>query len=174
MPKNKKERIGRLLEMHSNDREDIKIARTGDIVAVAGLKDVTTGETLCDEKHPIVLERMEFPDPVIKVGNRKTDRQTYDTHFERTEFPPTRPSRWVIRRQTDGQADTSSNLCHPFGAGRWSDRLTDRQDMDARKYRQTDRQTDRQTWMRGNTDRQTDRCMDMGTYEGGNGAGQVV
>jgi elongation factor G len=59
--KGKKERIGRLLMMHANNREDIKVARTGDIVAVAGLKDVITGETLCDEKAPIVLERMEFP-----------------------------------------------------------------------------------------------------------------
>ncbi len=63
----KKERIGRLLEMHANSREDVKLARTGDIVAVAGLKDVVTGDTLCDEKAPILLERMDFPDPVIKV-----------------------------------------------------------------------------------------------------------
>ena len=47
--------------MHANNREDIKVARTGDIIAVAGLKDVITGETLCDEKMPIMLERMEFP-----------------------------------------------------------------------------------------------------------------
>lgn len=59
--KGKKERIGRLLQMHANSREDVKIARAGDIVAIAGLKDVITGETLCDEKAPIVLERMEFP-----------------------------------------------------------------------------------------------------------------
>lgn len=56
-----------MMEMHSNDRQDITHARTGDIVAIAGLKDVTTGDTLCDEKHPIVLERMEFPEPVIKA-----------------------------------------------------------------------------------------------------------
>ena len=66
--KGKKERVGRLLEMHANSREDIKAARAGDIIAIGGLKDVITGETLCDEKHPIVLERMEFPDPVIKVA----------------------------------------------------------------------------------------------------------
>ena len=59
--KGRKERIGRLLMMHANNREDIKVARTGDIIAVAGLKDVITGETLCDEKQPIMLERMEFP-----------------------------------------------------------------------------------------------------------------
>jgi elongation factor G len=56
--KGKKERIGRLLEMHANDRVDIKTARAGDIVAIAGLKDTITGETLCDEDHPVVLERM--------------------------------------------------------------------------------------------------------------------
>lgn len=66
--KGKKERIGRLVEMHANSREDIKIARAGDIVAVGGLKDVVTGDTLCDEKEPVLLERMEFPDPVIKVA----------------------------------------------------------------------------------------------------------
>ena len=64
----KKERIGRLMEMHANSREDVKMARAGDIVAVAGLKDVITGDTLCDEKAPVLLERMEFPDPVIKVA----------------------------------------------------------------------------------------------------------
>ena len=66
--KGKKERIGRLLEMHANAREDIKEARTGDIVAIAGLKDTTTGDTLCDQGKQIILERMEFPDPVIKVA----------------------------------------------------------------------------------------------------------
>eukprot|EP00898_Chlorokybus_atmophyticus_P009244 jgi/Chlat1/94/Chrsp1S03203 len=66
--KNRKERIGRLLEMHANSREDIKSARTGDIIAICGLKDTITGETLCDPDHPVVLERMEFPDPVIKVA----------------------------------------------------------------------------------------------------------
>jgi elongation factor G len=66
--KGKKERVGRLLEMHANDRVDIKTARAGDIVAIAGLKDTITGETLCDEDHPVVLERMDFPDPVIKIA----------------------------------------------------------------------------------------------------------
>ncbi|XP_072956966.1 elongation factor G-2, chloroplastic-like [Typha angustifolia] len=66
--KGKKERIGRLLEMHANSREDIKFALTGDIVALAGLKDTITGETLSDPEKPIVLERMDFPDPVIKVA----------------------------------------------------------------------------------------------------------
>lgn len=66
--KGKKERIGRLLEMHANSREDVKVALAGDIIALAGMKDTNTGETLCDPDKPIVLERMEFPDPVIKVA----------------------------------------------------------------------------------------------------------
>lgn len=66
--KGKKERIGRLLEMHANSREDVKVALTGDIVALAGLKDTITGETLSDPEKPVVLERMDFPDPVIKVA----------------------------------------------------------------------------------------------------------
>jgi elongation factor G len=66
--KDKKERIGRMLLMHANHREDIKEAFTGDIVALAGLKDVTTGDTLCDPAKPIILERMEFPEPVIEVA----------------------------------------------------------------------------------------------------------
>jgi elongation factor G len=66
--KGKKERIGRLLEMHANSREDVKVALTGDIIALAGLKDTITGETLCDPEHPVVLERMDFPDPVIKIA----------------------------------------------------------------------------------------------------------
>jgi elongation factor G len=66
--KGKKERVGRLLEMHANERQDIKSARTGDIVAIGGLKDTTTGDTLCEQSKPIILERMEFPDPVIKVA----------------------------------------------------------------------------------------------------------
>ncbi|HIP68962.1 MAG TPA: elongation factor G [Chromatiales bacterium] len=64
----KKERIGRLLQMHSNSREEIKEVRAGDIAAAVGLKDVTTGDTLCDLKEVIVLERMEFPEPVISVA----------------------------------------------------------------------------------------------------------
>ncbi|MHA1517089.1 MAG: elongation factor G [Alphaproteobacteria bacterium] len=66
--KDKKERIGRMLLMHSNHREDIKEAYAGDIVAIAGLKDVTTGDTLCDANKPVILERMEFPAPVIEVA----------------------------------------------------------------------------------------------------------
>jgi elongation factor G len=66
--KSKRERIGRLLQMHSNSREEIKEVRAGDIAAAVGLKDVTTGETLCDPNDQITLERMEFPEPVISVA----------------------------------------------------------------------------------------------------------
>ncbi|MBL8670849.1 MAG: elongation factor G [Alphaproteobacteria bacterium] len=66
--KDNKERVGRMLLMHANNREDIKEARAGDIIAIAGLKGTTTGDTLCDPAHPVVLERMEFPDPVIEVA----------------------------------------------------------------------------------------------------------
>ena len=66
--KGKKERFGRILQMHANSREELKEVRAGDIAAAVGLKDVTTGDTLCDANHVIVLERMEFPDPVIAVA----------------------------------------------------------------------------------------------------------
>ncbi|MGH6812955.1 MAG: elongation factor G [Methylocella sp.] len=66
--KDKKERIGRMLLMHANNREDIKEAYSGDIVALAGLKDTRTGDTLCDQNKPVILERMEFPDPVIEIA----------------------------------------------------------------------------------------------------------
>ncbi len=66
--KNKKERVGRILRMHANHREDIDMVQTGDIAAIVGLKDTTTGDTLCDEKNPILLESMEFPDPVIDIA----------------------------------------------------------------------------------------------------------
>ncbi|OZC34688.1 elongation factor G [Marinobacter vinifirmus] len=66
--KGKKERVGRMVQMHANDREEIKEVLAGDIAAAIGLKNVTTGDTLCDENHKIVLERMEFPEPVISVA----------------------------------------------------------------------------------------------------------
>jgi len=66
--KDNRERIGRMLLMHANSREDVKEARAGDIVAIAGLKNTTTGDTLCDPIKPVILERMEFPDPVIEVA----------------------------------------------------------------------------------------------------------
>ena len=66
--KGKKERIGRILQMHANHRKEIEKVYSGDIAAAVGLKDTTTGDTLCDEEHPIILESMEFPDPVISVA----------------------------------------------------------------------------------------------------------
>ena len=66
--KNQRERIGRILQMHANHREDIETVYSGDIAAVVGLKNTTTGDTLCDQNHPIILESMEFPEPVIRVA----------------------------------------------------------------------------------------------------------
>ena len=73
--KQKKERIGRLVQMHANHREEIPEIYSGDICAIVGLKDTATGYTLCDEKHPIVLEQMEFPEPVIKVAIEPKTKQ---------------------------------------------------------------------------------------------------
>ncbi len=76
--KEKNERIGRMLQMHANDRTEIKSAVAGDIVAIVGLKDTTTGETLCDKSNSVILEKMEFPEPVIKVAvepKTKNDQQ---------------------------------------------------------------------------------------------------
>ena len=66
--KDKRERVGRLLQMHANKREEIEEVRAGDIAAAIGLKDTRTGDTLCDDEHPIILEAMKFPDPVIDVA----------------------------------------------------------------------------------------------------------
>jgi elongation factor G len=75
---NNRERVGRMLLMHANNREDIKEARAGDIVAFAGMKDVRTGDTLCDPQKPIVLERMEFPEPVIEVAVEPKTKADHD------------------------------------------------------------------------------------------------
>src|SRR5699024_3682173 len=66
--KGKRERIGRILQMHANSREEIAEIHCGEIAAAVGLKDTATGDTLCDEKHPVILESMEFPEPVISVA----------------------------------------------------------------------------------------------------------
>ena len=84
--KDKKERFGRMLQMHSNSREDIKTAYAGDIIAVAGLKDTTTGDTLCDSEKGVILERMEFPDPVIEVAvepKTKADQEKMSIALQR-------------------------------------------------------------------------------------------
>ena len=84
--KDNKERIGRMLLMHANTREEIKSASTGDIVALVGLKDTTTGDTLCDPSKPIVLERMEFPEPVIEIAvepKTKADQEKMSQALQR-------------------------------------------------------------------------------------------
>ena len=84
--KNKRERIGRMLLMHANNREDIKEARAGDIVAIASLKETTTGDTLCDPNSAVILERMEFPDPVIEVAvepKTKADQEKMSNALQR-------------------------------------------------------------------------------------------
>ncbi|MBW8724652.1 MAG: elongation factor G [Inquilinus limosus] len=84
--KNQKERVGRMLLMHANNREEIKEASAGDIVALVGLKNTTTGDTLCDPAKPIVLERMEFPEPVIEVAvepKSKADQEKMSTALQR-------------------------------------------------------------------------------------------
>jgi elongation factor G len=84
--KGTRERIGRMLLMHANSREDIKEARAGDIVALAGLKGTTTGDTLCDPNNPIILERMEFPEPVIEIAvepKSKADQEKMGNALQR-------------------------------------------------------------------------------------------
>ena len=84
--KEKKERVGRMMMMHSNDREDIQEAYAGDIIAVAGLKGSTTGDTLCDVNKPVILERMEFPDPVIEIAvepKSKADQEKLGVGLQR-------------------------------------------------------------------------------------------
>ena len=84
--KGKKERVGRMLEMHSNSREDVQEARAGDIVALAGMKGTTTGDTLCNAANQVVLERMEFPDPVIEIAvepKTKSDQEKMGVALQR-------------------------------------------------------------------------------------------
>ncbi|WP_409432359.1 elongation factor G [Litorimonas sp. RW-G-Af-16] len=84
--KENKERVGRMMMMHSNDREDIQEAYAGDIIAVAGLKRTTTGDTLCDTSNPVILERMEFPDPVIEIAvepKTKSDQEKLGVGLQR-------------------------------------------------------------------------------------------
>ena len=91
--KNKKERVGRILQMHANHRKEIDCAYSGDIAAAVGFKDVTTGDTLCDVDHPIILEKMEFPDPVISVAvepKTKADQEKMGNALQRlAEEDPT-------------------------------------------------------------------------------------
>ena len=90
---NKRERIGRLLEMHANHREEIDVCYSGDISALVGLKNITTGDTICDEEHPILLETITFPEPVISMAiepNSKADRDKMSIALQRlAEEDPT-------------------------------------------------------------------------------------
>ncbi len=102
--KDKNERVGRMLLMHANSREDVKEAYAGDIVAFAGLKYTTTGETLCDPDHPVILERMEFPDPVIEVAiepKTKVDQEKMGMALQRLAQED--PSFRVSTDQESGQ-----------------------------------------------------------------------
>lgn len=95
--KGKRERIGRILQMHANHRQEIEKVYAGDIAAAVGLKDTTTGDTLCDEKAPIILESMVFPDPVISVAvepKTKADQEKWALHC-RNLLKKTRPSAYV-------------------------------------------------------------------------------
>ena len=91
--KGKKERVGRILQMHANNRKEIECAYSGDIAAAVGFKDVTTGDSLCDENHPIILEKMEFPEPVISVAvepKTKAEQEKMGTALQRlAEEDPT-------------------------------------------------------------------------------------
>lgn len=103
--KDKPERVGRMLLMHANNREDIKIARAGDIVALCGLKNTTTGDTLCSDSKPIILEKLEFPDPVIEIAiepQTKADQEKMAIALSRlaSEDPSFRVSTNVETGQT--------------------------------------------------------------------------
>jgi len=102
--KDKKERVGRMLLMHANNREEIKTATAGDIVALVGLKDTTTGDTLCDSAQPIVLERMTFPEPVIMIAvepKSKADQEKMGIALSRLAAED--PSLRVTSDQESGQ-----------------------------------------------------------------------
>ena len=102
--KERKERVGRMMMMHSNDREDIQEAYAGDIIAVAGLKGTTTGDTLCDQNAPVILERMEFPDPVIEIAvepKSKADQEKLGVGLQRLAAED--PSFRVTTDQESGQ-----------------------------------------------------------------------
>jgi len=109
--KGKRERIGRILRMHANHREEIGEVFTGDIVAAVGLKDTTTGDTLCDEKHPIILESMDFPEPVISVAiepKTKADQDKMGTALQKlSDEDPT------FRMHTD--PDTGQTIIRGMG-----------------------------------------------------------
>ena len=114
--KDKRERVGRMLLMHANKREEIKEAFAGDIVALVGLKDTTTGDTLCDPQKPVILERMEFPEPVIEIAiepKSKADQEKMGVALQpacRRRIRPSasRPTRNPARRSSPAWASCIS------------------------------------------------------------------
>jgi len=107
--KGKKERIGRLLKMHANKREEIKEVYAGDIAAAVGLRDTTTGDTLCDESKPIVLERMEFPNPVISIAiepKTKVDQERLGGSLQKlaAEDPSFRAYKETVRKAVEQES----------------------------------------------------------------------
>ncbi len=120
--KDKKERVGRILQMHANHREDKDGVFAGDIVAAVGLKNTTTGDTLCDPNHPIVLERMEFPEPVISVAiepKTKVDQDKLGKAPQRGSPRRTRPSRSAPTRRPARRSSpawaSSTSTCSSTG-----------------------------------------------------------
>jgi len=104
-PKNKQERVGRMLEMHANSRTEVKSARAGDIIAIVGLKDTITGETLCDKDKPVILEKMDFPDPVISIAvEPKTKADTEKMGMALMRLAAEDPSFRFSRDEETGQS----------------------------------------------------------------------
>ena len=99
--KDNKERMGRILQMHSNHRKDIDCCYAGDIAAVVGLKNTTTGDTLCDENHPIILESMKFPEPVIRVPSSPRPRPATRRWASRWQSWPKRIRPQDLHRRRD-------------------------------------------------------------------------
>ena len=156
--KDKKERVGRMLLMHANNREDIKEAYAGDIVALAGLKDTRTGDTLCDLHKPVILEKMEFPDPVIEIAiepKSKADQEKLGVALSKLaaedpsfrvstdpEFGPDHPQghgRTASRHQgRHPEAHLQGRRQHRRAAGRLS-READQEDRDRLHPQEADR-----------------------------------
>ena len=115
-PRDRKERVGRMLLMHANHREDTKEAYAGDIIALAGLKDARTGDTLCDPQKPVILEKMEFPDPVIEIAvepKTKADQEKLGAWRcsgwrPRIRRSACRPTRRAARPSSRGWANSTS------------------------------------------------------------------
>ncbi len=117
--KDKKEKVGRMLLMHANSREDIQEAYAGDIVALAGLKDTTTGDTLCAISAPIILERMEFPEPVIELSVEPKTKADQEKMASRSTASLARTPR-SASRPTMSRARRSSRAWASFTSRSWS------------------------------------------------------